>query len=380
MRAFLLFKYKDFDMIIRGDNMKRSLLCFLALTIALTVLSGCSKNKYEKYDASFFDTFDTITKVVGYVENEEEFDEYMEIIHDRFLELHKLFDKYKAYEGVNNIKTINDNAGIKPVKVEKEIIDLIIFSKDWYYKGGKATNIAMGPVINIWSQYRDQADGDPSKAELPPMEDLKEASKYTDIEKVIVDKQNSTVFLEDERMIIDVGSVAKGYAVEIIAQEIEAIGFKSGLISSGGNIRAIGKPLDGVRERWGIGIQNPDSSLFDTGNSLETLFISDDSVVSSGDYQRYFVVDDKIYHHIIDPKTLMPGDYYRALTIVTPDSGVADFLSTSAFLLPFDKSKELIESLDNTEAMWVMKDGTIRTTKKMKEIMLSNGATGAKPK
>lgn len=360
--------------------MKKSLLYFLALTISLTVLSGCSKNKYKKYDGSFFDTFDTIVKVVGYAADEEEFDEYMEVIHDRFLELHKLFDKYKSYEGINNIKTINDYAGIEPVKVEKEIIDLIIFSKAWYYRTGETTNIAMGPVINIWSQYRDQADADPSKAELPPMEDLKEASKYTDIEKIIVDEVNSTVFLEDERMVIDVGSVAKGYAVEIVAREIEEIGFKSALISGGGNIRAIGKPLDDVRERWGIGIQNPDSSLFDSGNSLETLFISDASVVSSGDYQRYFVVDDKVYHHIINPNTLMPGDYYRALTVVTPDSGVADFLSTSAFLLPFDKSKELIESIDNTEAMWVMKDGSIETTEKMKNIMLSNGATGAKSK
>lgn len=360
--------------------MKKSLLYFLILTISLTILSGCSGTKYQKYDASFFDTFDTLTKVVGYAESEEEFDEYIEIIHNRFLELHKLFDKYKTYEGINNIKTINDNAGIKPVKVEKEIIDLINFSKEWYYKAGKVTNVAMGPVINIWSEYRDEANADPSKAELPPMEDLEEASKYTDIEKIIVDEENSTVFLEDKMMIIDVGSVAKGYAVEMLAKEIEAIGFKSVLISGGGNIRSIGKPLDGVRERWGIGIQNPDSSLFDTDNSLETLFISDASVVSSGDYQRYFIVDDKVYHHIINPNTLMPGDYYRALTIVTPDSGVADFLSTSAFLLPFDKSKELIESLDNTEAMWVMKDGTIKTTEKMKDIMLSNGATGSKTK
>ena len=367
-------------MIIRGDKMKKGFLYVVTLILSISILSGCSDNSYKKYDASFFDTFDTLTKVVGYAESQEEFDGYMETIHDRFLELHKLYDKYQTYEGINNIKTINDNAGIKPVEVEQEIIDLILFSKEWYYRAGKETNIAMGPVISIWSEYRDEAEGDPAKAKLPPMEALEEAVKYTDIEKVIIDEEKNTVFLEDPKMRLDVGAVAKGYAVELVAREIEEQGFKSALISGGGNIRAIGKPLDNTRGKWGIGIQNPDKSLIDTGNILETVFINDLSVVSSGDYQRYFVVDGKIYHHIIDPNTLMPGDYYRAITIVTPDSGLADFLSTSAFLLPFKESKELIESLEETEAMWVMKDGTIETTKGMESLMLSKGATGGKEK
>lgn len=214
----------------------------------------------------FFDTFDTITRVVAYTRTKEEFDSYMEIIHNRFIELHKLYDKYNDYEGINNIKTINDNAGIKPVKVDKEIIDMILFSKKWYAKGVKETNIALGPVLKIWSEYRDMAEADPEDAKLPPMELLKEASRYTDIEKVIVDEENSTVYLEDPNMRLDVGAVAKGYATEIVANELEAKGLKSALISAGGNIRAIGKPLDNIRERWGgVGIQNPDKSLIQGG-------------------------------------------------------------------------------------------------------------------
>lgn len=360
--------------------MKKGLLYFLILTLSLSLLTGCTKNKYKKYEDSFFDTFDTVTQIIGYTESEEEFERYTDKIHSRFLELHKLFDKYKTYEGINNIKTINDNAGIKPVKVEKEIIDLIIFSKQWYYKGGKKTNIAMGPVISIWSEYRDKAIDDPKNAKIPPLEEIKEASKYTDIEKIIVDEEKSTVFLEDSNMRLDVGAIAKGYAVELVAREIEKDGFKSVLISAGGNIRAIGKPMENTKEKWGIGIQNPDKELIDTGNILETLFVKDYSVVSSGDYQRYFTVDGKIYHHIIDPDTLMPGNYYRAITIVTSDSGVADFLSTSAFLLPLEESKKLIESLDDTEAFWVMNDGKIETTKGIEKIMLSKGATGRKSK
>lgn len=361
--------------------MKRIAYIILIAVIITSLLAGCTKQtKYEKYDDTFFDTFDTITTVVAYTENKEEFDSYMVKIKDRFLELHKLYDKYNDYEGINNIKTINDNAGVEPVKVDQEIIDLILFSKEWYYKAGEETNIAMGPVIKIWAEYRDMAEANPEDAKLPPMEDLIEASKYTDIEKVIVDEENSTVYLEDPNMSLDVGSVAKGFATELVAREIEEEGLKSVLISAGGNIRGVGKPLDGLRERWGVGLQNPDKTLFDTGNVLDTVFVNDQSVVSSGDYQRYYMVGDMRVHHVIDPKTLMPGDYYRAVTIVTPDSGLADFLSTSVFLLPFEESYQLVESLEDVEALWVMKDGTIEATEGMKEIMGSHGATGAKSK
>lgn len=361
--------------------MKRKISIFLVTLILASTIMGCEKKpKHTKYEGSFFDTFDTVTMVVAYTETKEEFDSYMEAIHDRFIELHRLYDKYNDYEGINNIKTINDNAGIEPVKVEKEIMDMLIFSMEQYHKLGEEMNIAIGPVIDIWAEYRDMAEENPEDAKLPPMELLVKANEYTDIDKVIIDKENSTVYLEEPHMKLDVGAVAKGYATEIVAKEMENKGLKSALISAGGNVRAIGKPLDDIRERWGVGIQNPDRSLIQGGNILDTVFIRDASVVSSGDYQRYYMVGDMRVHHIIDPKTLMPGDYYRAVTIVTADSGLADILSTSIYLLPFDESFKLVESLEGVEALWVMKDGTIESTDGMKEIMYSQGATGSKAK
>ncbi len=359
--------------------MKKILTIIMALTIMIS-FSGCTKKpEYTKYSTSFFDTFDTVTQVVGYTKTEEEFDKYVAQIHNRMLVLHKLYDKYNNYEGINNIKTINDNAGLGPVKVDKEIIDLILFSKDLYENKARETNIALGPVLKIWSEYRDMAEADPEKAAIPPMEDLIEANEHTDINKVIVDEENSTIFLEDSEMSLDVGAVAKGYATEIVAKEIEGQGFSSAIISAGGNIRTIGKPLDNIRQRWGIGIQNPNSFIDGSeSNILETVFINNGSVVSSGDYQRFYMVGDKKIHHLIDPKTLMPGDYFRAVTIVTLNSGEADFYSTVAFLLPYEESRKFVESQDKVEALWVMKDGSIEATDGMKRIMKSQGATGTK--
>lgn len=255
---------------------------------------------------------------------------------------------------------------------------MILFSKEMYEKHG-VTNIAMGSVLKIWSEYRDEAEANPEDAKIPPMGDLTKANEHTDIEKVIIDVENSTIYLEDPLMSLDVGAVAKGYATELVAKEIEAAGFTSGIISAGGNVRTIGKPLDNIRERWGIGIQNPQKIIDNSVNNvLETIFINDGSVVSSGNYQRFYIVDDKIIHHLIDPSTLMPGDYYSAVSVVTPDSGEADFYSTTAFLLPYEESRAFVESLEEVEALWVFKDGTVEVTEGMEKIMKSYGATGAK--
>jgi thiamine biosynthesis lipoprotein len=364
--------------------MKRIVAILMSTVLMILSFSGCQKekeNQYTKYSDTFFESFDTITRVVGYTKTEEEFKKYFDLIKNRFAELHKLYDIYNNYDGINNIKTINDNAGIKPVKVSKDIVDLILFAKEWDKKTGDKTNIAMGPVLRIWHDYREEGKNDPDNAEIPPMDKLKTADQYTDINKVIVDKENSTVYLEDKNMSLDVGAVAKGYATEVATREVMAAGLKSGIISAGGNVRVLGKPVDGVRERWGIGIQDPSKDILsDDDNLLDTIFINNSSVVSSGDYERYYVVNNQVYHHLIDPATLMPGAYYKAVTIVTENSGLADFLSTAVFLTPFEKSKALVESLEGVEALWVLPDGKVEATEGMKKIMKSNGATGAKAK
>ncbi|RXI40035.1 FAD:protein FMN transferase [Clostridium tetani] len=362
--------------------MKKTVKLLSILFLIILIFIGCNKvneNLYEKYTDSFFDTFDTMTVVVGYTKSEEEFNSYMEKIHSRFQDFHKLYDIYNNYEGINNIKTINDNAGIKPVKVSKDIIDLIVFSKEWYKLTKGKVNIAMGSVLSIWHDYREEGIANPENAKLPPMKELLDASKYTDIDKVIVDTKKSTVYLEDKRMSLDIGAVAKGYATEIVAKEIINEGLKSGIISAGGNVRVLDKPLDGIRKRWGIGIQDPKKSIVsDKDKNIDTIFLNNASVVSSGDYQRYYVVDDKKIHHLIDTKTLMPGEYYHAITVVAQDSGLADLLSTAVYLMPYNKSRKLVESLEGVEAIWVMLDGKIEATEGMKKIMKSNGASGAK--
>lgn len=354
---------------------KKSIIIILLIVF---FLSGCQKSttiKAQRYSNSFYDTFNTLVVVVGYTETEEEFQNYFTMIENSFKKYHKLYDIYNNCEGINNIKTINDNAGIKPVEVDKEIIDLILFSKEWYEKTGSSTNIAFGPVLKIWHDYRMEGLADPENAAYPPIEKLKEAWKYTDINKVIVDIDNNTVFLEETGMSLDVGAVAKGYTAEMVARELYNEGFVSGIISAGGNIKTIGQPLDPQREKWVVGIQNPNASILSDEKDLDAVFINTGSVVSSGDYQRYYYVGEELVHHLIDPKTLLPATHYRAVTIVAEDSGVADFISTVAFLEPYEISRRIIEDLDGVEAIWVMPNGEIEFTDGMKKMLRSQGAT-----
>jgi thiamine biosynthesis lipoprotein len=192
----------------------------------------------------------------------------------------------------------------------------------------------------------------------------------------MIDEQASTVYLSDSRMRLDVGAVAKGYATEVAANSLIEKGYDSVLISAGGNIRAIGAPKDGVRSKWGVGIKDPDSPLAgstDESNLLDIAFVTNLSVVSSGVYERFYTVNGENYHHLIDPNTRMPANYYKAVTVVLKDSGQADLLSTVLFLMPPDESLTFAESLEGVEALWVMPDNEIMTTPGMKDMLRDMG-------
>jgi len=358
---------------------------YLTLLLAtLLLLSGCNSKpklqtgKYDKYSYEFFGAFDTVIQFVGYCESGEQFEALTNKGQSRFEELHKLYDKYHNYDSMNNIKTINDNAGIKPIEVKQEIIDLLEFSKKWYLKTNGAVNVALGPVLSIWHDYREEGLDNPLKARIPDMELLKKTALNTDINKIEIDANKKTVYLQDKGMSLDVGALAKGFATEIVARELTSAGYTSFIISAGGNVRAVGKPLDGLRNKWGVGIQDPDhSTLIPDTPSLDTAFVADTSVVSSGDYERYYEVNGQRLHHIIDPTTLMPSAYYRAVTIITKDSGVADALSTAVFILPYEKSRALVESIDEVAALWVMPDRSIEATDNMKRLLKNIGGASS---
>lgn len=330
--------------------MKRCICLMLLLSIAL---SGCAlvqpANEKKQYTATFLTLFDTVTTIVGRADSEATFQAQAQQVHDELLRYHQLFDIYHDYDELNNLKTVNDQAGIAPVTVDQTIIQLLLDCKRYYNATGGKVNAAMGSVLQLWHEARNDSIDDPLHAYLPDHGKLELANKHTSFDAVVIDQETSTVYISDPQTRLDVGAIAKGWSVQRVAETAP----KGLLISVGGNVCATG-PKDENGTAWVVGIQDPDG-----GNDyLHTIYVTTGSVVTSGDYQRYFMVDGKPYHHIIDPVTLSPSTYWRSVTIVCEDSGLADALSTALFLLPQPDGQKLLDKFQ-AEAMWVSADGTI---------------------
>ena len=326
-----------------------------ALILLCALLVGCAPAKeaeQTQYTATFLTLFDTVTTIIGRAEDEAAFRVKTQAIHDDLLRYHELFDNYYDYDGVNNIKTINDNAGIAPVKVDKAIIDLLTDCKQYYELSGGRVNVMMGSVLSLWHDARNHGINDPANAKLPDREALEAAAEHTSMDSLVIDEAASTVYIEDALASLDVGAVAKGWATQRAADNAES----GMLLSVGGNVCATGpKKADGTP--WVIGIQNPDVP----DENIHTLFVPFGSVVTSGDYQRAYAVDGKAYHHIIDPDTLMPAAYWQSVSIVCgddfSDSGLADALSTALFLMDAESGEALVKEY-GADAYWIAADGT----------------------
>lgn len=321
--------------------MKQLLAVILAATL---FLAGCAAQEpqQKQYTATFLDVFDTVTTIIGKADRQDTFEASAQAVHDKLLVYHQLFDIYHTYDGTNNLKTVNDNAGIAPVKVDEKIIHLLRDCKEYYAATAGRVNAAMGSVLQLWHEARDDGLDDPANAYLPDGDALKEAAKHTDPNNIIIDEAASTVFLSDPDMRLDVGAIAKGWAVEEVSKDSP----KGLLISVGGNVCATG-PKDASGTPWVVGIQDPDGGAY-----LHTIYVTGGSVVTSGDYQRAYAVDGLVYHHIIDPDTLYPSSYWRSVTVVCSNSALADALSTALFLLPREEGQQLLDKL-GAEAMWV---------------------------
>ncbi len=471
------------------------LKCWRMLAVAAAVLAlsgivaGCGavggRKKQKPFDVQYLTYFDTVTSITIYAEDEEQFAKWEQLVHSELERYHQLYDIYHSYEGVNNIKVINDHAGISPVEVSEDILDLLEFSLKEYELTKGGVHVGMGSVLSIWHDYREMALGEskfpmvPSMDELESaakhmniqdihldrqagtvfladpemrldvgavakgytaqsMDELESAAKHMNIQDIHLDRQAGTVFLADPEMRLDVGAVAKGYTAQRLADTLRKSGVTNALLSLGGNVVTIGARGDGKPWRvgiqnpdlgaenpyvqvvdladmclvtsglggnvvtigargdgkpWRVGIQNPD--LGAENPYVQVVDLADMCLVTSGTYQRFYEVDGKRYHHIINPELLMPwNEYqsvtilspdsgqrfyevdgkryhhiinpellmpwneYQSVTILSPDSGEADALSTAVFNMKLEDGLSLIESLDKTEALWILPDGS----------------------
>ncbi len=329
----------------------------LCLLLLFSMLTGCKQPPAQQsgdvQSKLYFNYFDTVSYVYSYAgDPAEQFDERSAGVSRILQEYHQLFDIYHEYSGVNNLCTVNKQAGGDPVPVDAKLIAFMLYAKELYETTGGEMNVMMGAVLSIWHDYRTEAMDDPSAAKVPPMADLQAAAAHTDFSLLEIDEQNNTLRITDPKASIDVGALGKGYATEMAAQYLEENKAYGYVLNIGGNIRVIGTKPDGTG--WLTGIRNP----FEDGH-LAILTLTDTSCVTSGSYERYYEVAGQRYHHIIDGETLMPATYFPSVSIFTKHSGLADALSTALFCMPYEEGLALVEKMDGVEALWIFEDSSV---------------------
>lgn len=354
----------------RAHPKKRLLSYGLGILAGIALLSGALflqrslQNKqvsYEKHTYVYWDVLDTTSTIQVYLTKDQDSDYYENWIHEQLIFYHQLFDAYHSYDGINNVCTINEQAGRQPVIVQEPLYDLIQFCIEQMESTQSRTNIAFGSVTAIWKQFMSEASEEQALAasedreptyRFPDESALLAASQHVDIHSIILDEGQHSIYLDDSDMRLDVGAVAKGFICERLAQDMKAAGIDSACISLGGNVKVIGEYRGSEnRTYFTLAITNPSNS----SQYLDFKLKIDDQtcVVTSGNYERFVDIDGVRYCHLIDPDTLYPTREMSSVTIICQDSALADYLSTALFTVDIETGKEILSHYDGVEAFWI---------------------------
>lgn len=305
----------------------------------------------QRFSRQDFAGFDTLTQIVGYAPDQASFQEATDWIVGQIRRYDALFSGFTASAEEVNLQKLNELAGQGPVKVEPDLFNLIQLSLQIADQSDGAYNPAMDRVTTLWRQAMEDSRKNPDQAHLPDPDALAEAGKHIDYSKVKLNSQDQTVEFLDPDLRLDLGGTAKGFALELVMDQMADRGLDHYLISMGGNVKSLGSKPGG--QDWTVGIRDPE----DAAGVFDTLQVHDLSVVTSGIYERNFTVDGKLYHHLLDPKTLYPQERYVSLTILVEDSGIADGLSTALFNLDEAEGKKLADQY-GAGIIWIYPDGT----------------------
>lgn len=331
---------------------------FILVSLCTYFFTGCNRQKTSSnYLSKQNYVLGTIVTISLY---EHQSEDLLEAAFDKLSELEKILSINQTNTLIN---TLNHNAGITPITVDTDTFNLV--QKSLYYSEltSGAFDISIGPIVKLWNI------GFPS-ARVPSQKEINSNLPLVDYHLVHLDETAQTIYLEKPGMQLDLGGIGKGYAADVIATLLRDAGVEHAIIDIGGNIYALGdKPGN---QLWHISIQDPFNPR---GNIMGTLSVANQSIVTSGIYERYLTADDgTIYHHILNPKTGYPfTNELTSVTIISDSSADGDALSTASFALGIKEGLPFIENLKGVDAIFITADKEVYTTSGIKDsFTLSN--------
>lgn len=311
--------------------------------LSVFFIFSCSGKDIQDYKV--FYALDTVCRVSLYGRGTDEI--YKEIEQELLL-TENLFNSHIAN---SEISKINSEAGKKPVIVSPETFNLIEKSIELWQSTKGAFNPALGPVISLWKIGSENP-------EVPETGIIAEKLSLCNPENILINRENLSVFLKTPGMALDLGGIAKGFCAEQIKTLCLENGITRGIIDLGGNIILIGEKNPG--KPWTAGIRTPEADTFD---AAITFFCKDKAIVTSGVYERFFIKDGVLYHHIFNPETGFPAENrLLSVSIISENSITADALSTAVFVMGLEKGMEYIKKIPETEAVFITNENEIFTT------------------
>ena len=351
----------------RKKMRKKLLFSLITLGISFMVLTGCSNSANKTTTES-----SAATKILKDPYSDEQFllGTYVRIrVYDEgkesalkpaFDRVKELGDKITINQKGSEIDEVNEQAGIKPVKVSDDVYTLVKRAYEYSQDSQGGFDMAIGAITQLWRIGFDDA-------RKPSQEEIDQALKLVDYHKIELNDKEKTVYLKEKGMIIDLGAIAKGYITDEVVKVLKKQGVTTAIVDLGGNVYVLGHSPRGENQDWTVGIQDPNMAC---GSVLGSIKERNKTLVTSGIYERYLEVDGKKYHHLFDPKTGYPFDNdIASVTIITDKSIDGDGLSTAVFSMGVKKGLEYVESeLNNgTEAIFVTKDDKVYVTDPIKD-------------
>lgn len=320
---------------------KKRLLVLIPIILISLLMTGCGQTSkgeslQKNPDSKTEFLLGTVVSIKIYDENKES------ALDAAFNRIKALDEQISVEKYGTEVNEINENAGIKPVKVSKDIYKLIESGKNHSQLSNGQFDISVGPLTQLWHI------GFPD-ARKPKQKEINQVLPLIDYNNIELNQQNQTVYLTNKGMKLDLGAIAKGFITDEVVTVLEKANVTSAIVDLGGNIYALGKSPS--NEQWLIGIQDPFSSR---GNIIGKIQQENKSVVTSGIYERYLEVDDVKYHHLLNPKDGYPfNNDIAGVTIITNLSTDADALSTAVFSKGIQEGLKYIEQFEEAEAIFI---------------------------
>lgn len=317
------------------------------------ILYSCSPAK-ERGSKVYKETRTSIYTIVTITVSSDSETKAQKAIGAAFKEIERISKLLNFYSEDSEVSLINRHAGERPVKVSSETLEIV--SKALYTAentdGG--FDITVGHVVKLW---------DFQNKIMPDKNVIKEKLKATGYKNIVLDREQSTVFLKKKGMQIDLGGIIKGYIADKVADVLKKNGIKAGIVSAAGDIKTFGTKPDG--SLWKVGIKNP-RQKGDNNEIIAVVDLSDMAISTSGDYEKFFIKDGIRYHHILNPETGYPASECQSVTVITRDAVFTDAFSTGIFVLGPKKGMEVLTRL-GLDGIIVDKDGRISITEGIKE-------------